>query len=172
MPVTTTRNFNAQPERNIANFDGNVTNLDVMRRVELWKLAESMKINYPAGATKDDMIAIIKGHQHVVNALDEAVGVMEHSGDKQSPLVEQVMEVMKKAAPKEGIPGKDQDDIVLLNARIWELRQECKKRGIPTKNTDTSEQLRVKLGVRKHEPSSDDNKPEQSRSEEGGSDTI
>lgn len=172
MAVTGTKQFNVQPERNVANFEGNVTNLDIMRRAELHALARSMKVPFPDGATKDAMISIIKGHQHVIQALDDAVEVMEHSGDTNTPLVEQVTKIIQKAAPKEGIAGKDQDDTILLNARIWELRQECKKRGIPTKNTDTSEALRIKLGVRKHEPSSDDNQSEQSRSEEGGSDTI
>ena len=172
MAFTSTRNFNAEPERNLASFEGTTTNLDMMRRAELWKLAESMKIQYPSGATKDEMIQIIRGHQHVINALDEAVDVMKHSGDKNSPLVEQVMEVMKKAAPKEGIPEENQDDTILMHAPMYTLRKKCKERGISTKNTDTADALRAKLGVKRHEPNTDDNKPEQSRPETSGSDTF
>ncbi len=172
MGITTTTEFNMQPERNVASFEGKISNLDTMRRKDLWDLADNQKIPYPDRATKNEMISIINGYQHTKRALEDAAEVMKHSGDGQTPLADQVMKVMNKAAIKEGVPSKDQDDTLLLNARIWELRQECKKRKIPTKNTDTSEALRAKLGVRKHEPSSDDNKPEQSRAEEGGSDTI
>lgn len=172
MGITSSQNFNAQPERNIASFDGNVTNLDVMRRIELWTLARNMKIPFPDGATKNEMIQIIKGHEHVINALDKAAEVMEHSGDKNTPLVEQVMDVMKKAVPKEGIAEENQDDAVLRHARIWELRRECKKRGIPTKPTEKAKDLLVKLGVKVDEPSPDDNRSQQSLPETGGSDTI
>ena len=103
MAITGTRQFNAEPERNVASFEGKTTNLDVMRRKQLWDLARAMGIPFKEGETKDKMIELIKGHQHVIDALNDAAELMEFSGDKQTPLVDQVAKVLHKAAIKEGV---------------------------------------------------------------------
>ncbi len=172
MGITSSRDFNAEPERNVASFDGKITNLDSLRRPQLWALARQQQIPFPDGATKIEMLQIIKGHQYTMKVLDDAAEVMKHSGDKQTPLVDQVMNVMKQAVLKEGVPAENQDDTVLRHAKMWELRKECKNRGIPTTNTDKAVDLRRKLGVKENESSHDDKGSEQSLPETGGSDTI
>jgi hypothetical protein len=170
MPVTST--FSLEPEREANNYDGPVGNLQVMRRKQLWDLADAMGIKYAPGATKIEMITVIQGHQHVIKALDSAVDIVAQSGDKSKPLVDQVAEVFQKVkSPMDGVRVENQDDVLLRNMHISGLKKLCKERGIKFARTDTAAILRDRLGV-ENESSTDDNESEQSVSDTSGSDPL
>jgi len=160
MPITSIASM--EPERDARQYDGSVGNLQVMRRKQLWDLADAMGITYAPGATKIEMITIIQGHQHVIKALDSAVDIVAQSGDKSKPLVDQVAAVFHKVkSPMDGVRVENQDDVVLRNMHISGLKKECKKRGIKFNRTDNTKTMLKRLGV-DDESSTDDNKPEQS----------
>ncbi len=133
----------AEPERDPRAFEG-MENLDVLRRRELWDLAERIGVPYPEGATAEKMREILRGVPHIVDAVNQ-VKANPESG---RPVTEQVVEKFHSSDDiAHGKRAENQDDMDLKTRTPFELKKVCKDRGLKMPKTATKKQMLAALGV-------------------------
>lgn len=129
----------SQPEIDPRAFEG-MENLDILRRKDLWALADRAGVPYTPGATAEQMREILRGWPHIVDAVNR----VKQSPDSSAP-VDQVVNRMNEDKVGRRIEG--QDDEMLKKSNPFVLKKELKKRGISMpKSTKKPEMLRA-LGV-------------------------
>lgn len=137
-----------EPERDPRGSEG-MSNLDALRRIDLWRLADRLGVPYPNGATANDMRDILRAMPHIESALGSTVKKIEEShGDEDRPLVDVFMEQFHKNP--DVVHGKredNQDDMLLSKMRVPELRAEAKRRGISLPRNVNRVQALAALGV-------------------------
>lgn len=138
----------SQPEVDPRAFEG-MENLDVLRRRELWDLAERIGVPYPQGATAENMREILRSVPHIT----EAVNQVKQNPDSERPVVEQVVNQFQNPSTGMGERVEGQDDVLLRKMAPFALQAELKKRGLKLPKTTKKPDLLKALGVEDDVPS-------------------
>lgn len=119
-------------------------NLDLLRRIDLWRLADKIGVVYPQGATAETMRKILEAVPHI----SDAINAVRQDPDMGKPVVSQIVD--KFHQPEENRQGKrveGQDDLLLSKMTPFALQGQCKKRGIVMPRNAKKPELLAALGV-------------------------
>jgi hypothetical protein len=129
------------PESDPRAFEG-LDKIELLRRRDLWKLADRLQVPYPTGATKEKMLEILHGIPHIVAALNE-VQISPDSAD-----VGNIVEKISSPRPPGlGERTASQDDLSLRAMNTFQLRAYARKRGMELPKKSSKTDLLKALGV-------------------------